>query len=169
MNLNKTRKYKIKAILPKEGWSLFVPLHLEEPAKYYFMNHLNFVKKNVKLFLALAAVAKIRKLDIERDMTDNDFPHIGSAHGGSHGEGMYLRIRQYHGLAQDQYDLIEQLFPLSIEGFDIKLHSIADFEYDDDRMWRPSVQFGIYKRGINVLDGTLMKYALNHQKKINLV
>jgi len=170
MNLNKTNGSNlIKAVFPGEGWSLFVPLNLEEPSKYYFMNHINFIKNNTNLFYAFAAIIKINNLDIEKDMSDNDLPYVGSAIGGGHGEGMYLRIRQHHGLKLEQYDLIENLFPLSIEGFDIKLLSITDLESDDDRTWNPAIHIGIYKNNTNVLDGTLIKPELNHQKKTNLV
>jgi hypothetical protein len=131
-------------------WTLIVPLHLEEPAKYYFMNHLEFVKKNINLFHTLGCITKIKGLKIERDMSDSDLPHIGSS-CGSDGKGMYLRIHQYTGLTDEQYKIIKNLFPLSIEGFELRLHSIGDFDYDEDRTWAPSVQFGVYKNNLNML------------------
>ena len=84
-------------------------------------------------------------------MTDSDLPHIGSSCGGIDGEGMYMRIHQYTGLTDIQYETIKTLFPLSIEGFELRLHSIGDFDYDEDRMWVPSVQFGVYKNNKNML------------------
>jgi len=151
------KRKRINHISDKKGlnllgsnWTLIVPLHLEIPAKYYFMHHLQFFKQNISLFQALGNIVKFKGLDINRELYDKDTPSIGSSHG-TDGEGMYIRISQYKNLSNEQHEIIKNLFPLSIEGYELKLHSTSDFDYDDDRMWCPSIQFGIYKDGQNIL------------------
>lgn len=118
------------------------------------MSNNEFIERNIGFCQALCAILTLKGLDIERDNMDSDLPHLGSSHGG-YGEGMYIRIRQYKSLTDDQFKQIKSIFPLSIEGYELRLHSIGDFDYDEDRMWRPSVQFGIYKHDANQLISTI--------------
>jgi len=142
---------KIKGLnLLGSKWTLIVPLYLETPAKYYFMHHLQFFKQNLCLFQALGNIIKHMGLDIQRELYDKDTPTVGAAHG-TDGEGMYLRINQQKNLTDVQHEMIKNLFPLSIEGYELRLHSIGDFDYDEDRTWCPSIQFGIYKDEQNIL------------------
>jgi len=132
-------------------WTLKVPLSLEEIAEHYFMNRTQFFKKNLGLFRALKLIIKHKGLDnIERYMYDSDLPYIGGSSCGK-GEGMYLRINQRTGVSAKQAGIISNLFPLSIEGYVLRMHGFSDMEYDDDRIWYPSISFGIYKNNENIL------------------
>ena len=114
------------------------------------MNYTDFYKKHPEVFEILAAVVKIKGLKIGTELSNRELPRLSSSIGPE-GEGAYFRIRQYEFLSQTQYDIIDKMFPLTIMGYDLKLHGVSDFEHDDDRYWEPSVSFGIYKNDKNVL------------------
>ena len=114
------------------------------------MNYTDFYKKHPKVFEILAAVVKIKGLKIGMELSNRELPRL-SGSVGPEGEGAYFRIKQHWSLSDDQQTKIMDIFPLTIKGYEIRLHSISDFEYDDDRMWEPSVSFGIYKNDKNIL------------------
>lgn len=109
-----------------------------------------FYKQNTDIFRILAAYLKVKgfRIDLHRD--DRDLPTINSSMSGE-GPGGYFRIEQYKCLDPGQYELIDDLFPIRIKGYDFKKVAVSDFEYDDDRIWKPSISFVIYKGNHNIL------------------
>ena len=133
------------------------------------MKHYEFFKKHPEVFMILANVVKSKGVKIGREYRDRDLPTIAGS-SSSDGEGCYFRVRQYQCLDNKQYNILNGIFPLTIKGYELRLHGISDFEYDDDRMWEPSVSFGIYRDGINYLDGktsrwNVTKDVYNHPKE----
>lgn len=123
----------------------------------------NFYIKNPDVFMILANIVKSKGIDIGRELGDSDLPRI-SGSSCPDGSGCYFRVRQYKCLDNKQYKILESIFPLTIKCYDLRLHGISDFEYDDDRMWEPSVSFGIYKDGRNYLDGKLGRWTPPKEK-----
>tara|TARA_Y100000590_G_C15638132_1_gene983825 strand:- start:566 stop:976 length:411 start_codon:yes stop_codon:yes gene_type:complete len=128
------------------------------------INHTDFFQKHPQLFEILASVANLYKVNIGRQMNDRDKPNINASCSNGR-EGFYFRVRQYAYLTDDQYQTIHDMFPLSIKGYTLVLFGVSDFDHDDDRYWEPSVSFGIYKNGINVLDSTELKKNLHWTEK----
>lgn len=78
-----------------------------------------------------------------------DMPYVGSGiYNGV--EGFYLKAyRDYFNISSKA---IEQLFPMNIDGFEVKMVSFSDFDWDDDRTWPESIGLAIFKDGQNVLE-----------------
>jgi len=117
---------------------------------------IDFYQKNIDVFQIFAAYLKIKGFRIDLHWGDDDLPTINSSMSND-GEGGYFRIEQYKALNPGQYHLLEELFPIKIRGYEFKKVAISDFEYDEDRIWKPSVSFVIHKDGYNVLSN----YYLN--------
>lgn len=124
-----------------------------------YMKYYDFYSRNVILFQILANVFKANGIKIGVELSDSDLPRVSGASSSS-SEGVYIRIRQYHSLSEELEQKIRNIFPIKIKDYTVRLHGISDFEYDDDRMWEPSVSFGFYKDGVNVLD----KYTLPKER-----
>jgi len=123
------------------------------------MTYYEFYNKNTDVFQILANVFKAKGLKIDVELGDSDLPRISGSLSNS-SQGIYIRIRQYHTLSDEQYEKINSLFPIKIKEYTLRLHGISDYEYDDDRMWEPSVSFSFYKDNINVLD----RYSLPKER-----
>ena len=122
------------------------------------MTSYEFTSSNKDLFKQIAARLEAAGAGLnfnsifnaeDKSFTYTDMPYVGSG-CYDRGEGFYFKARgNYFGLS-DQ-DLFA-MFPMSIDGFDIKMVSFFDFDYDDDRTWPESIGFVISKDGKNVLE-----------------
>jgi len=140
------------------GWSVHFPLHMREVTQYYNMeNYTEFYDSHPEVFIVMKNVLIIKGLKVDTNYSNSDILNVNGSSGPS-GEGMYFRICQYKGLTEGQYNVIKSIFPIKNlpGGYSAMLHSISDFDYDEDRAWQPSVSFSFYKGGKNIL---------NHSKK----
>lgn len=85
----------------------------------------------------------------DRTFTRTNTPYVGS--------GIYDRVEGFYFKADRDYfnissKAIAELFPMNIDGFEIKMVSFGDFDWDDDRTWPESIGFAIFKEGKNVLE-----------------
>ena len=123
-------------------------LKMSKPLKMTSINE--FYKQNPDIFRILAAYLKVKgfRIDLHRD--DKELPIINSSMSGE-GEGGYFCIEQCKCLDPGQYELIDDLFPIKIKNYNFEKVAVSDFEYDDDRVWKPSISFIIYKGNHNIL------------------
>lgn len=84
----------------------------------------------------------------------NGLPCVASSMSGEQGEGIYFRVDVSRHLDDEERMRIFNIFPIkNVLGYEVRLHGIGDFDYDDDRYWLPSVSFGFYKNNKNIIDG----------------
>jgi protein associated with RNAse G/E len=67
-------------------------------------------------------------------------------------EGIYFRVNQMGNFNSKEIEDIKRALDIRIEGYEVKLLSIGDFEMDDDRYWYPSISFTFVKDNQNVLN-----------------
>lgn len=124
------------------------------------MTSYQFTSENKDLFKQIAARLNEAGvgLDMESDwehwkqhkeLVYTDMPYVGS--------GIYYGTEGFYFKADNRYfnissKAIEELFPINIDGFEIKMVSFGDFDWDDDRYWPESIGFVISKDGKNVLE-----------------
>jgi hypothetical protein len=117
----------------------------------------NIVKENQKLFIELAKVlnAKGANIEMESCFIGEEFviTNVPEVRGymGPDGEGFYFRAnRNYFGISELE---ISNVFPISIEGYDVRMVSFSEYEveFDNDRSYPESFSFIIEKDGQNIL------------------
>ena len=114
-----------------------------------------FERKNKVLFTALANILSTKGAEIERDMEFIDgkliptpTPYVGRGHYMGN-EGFYLRAsRDFFGVKPE---ILEDSFPINIDGYKFEFASFYEFEMDDDRTWSESIGFIVTKNNKNVL------------------
>ena len=113
--------------------------------------------KNQNLFIELAKVLNAKGANIEMEGSFQDGNYIYSnnpvvrGYMGPDGEGFYFRAnRNYFGISELE---ISNVFPISIEGYDVRMVSFSEYEveFDDDRSYPESFSFIIEKDGQNIL------------------
>lgn len=87
-----------------------------------------------------------------KKLTPSEVPYVGS--GCFNGvEGFYLKARR------DYFEIsskaLQELFPMNIDGFEVKMIGFSDFDWDDDRTWAESIDIAIFKDGKNVLENLI--------------
>lgn len=117
----------------------------------------NIVKENQNLFVELAKVLNDKGANIamEGSFQDGNYVYsnnpVVSGYMGPEGEGFYFRAnRNYFGLSESE---ISSMFPISIEGHDLRMVSFSEYEveFDGDRSYPESFSFIIEKEGKNIL------------------
>ena len=77
-------------------------------------------------------------------------PYVGSSMINGK-EGIYFKIDQRNFLSDAQREIIKEVFPIKIrDGKDLytwNLLDIADYDWDDDRYWEPSISMELIKNG----------------------
>mgnify|MGYP000918274114 CR=1 FL=1 len=114
-----------------------------------------FERKNKILFTALANILSTKGAEIERDMEliNGKFitiqtPYVGRGHYNGN-EGFYFRAsRDFFGVKPE---ILEDSFPINIDGYKFEFASFYEFEMDDDRTWSESIGFIVTKNNKNVL------------------
>jgi hypothetical protein len=113
--------------------------------------------KNQNLFIELASALNAKGADIEMEGSFQDGNYIYSnnpvvrGYMGPEGEGFYFRAnRNYFGISELE---ISNVFPISIEGYDVRMVSFSEYEveFDNDRSYPESFSFIIEKDGQNIL------------------
>jgi hypothetical protein len=113
--------------------------------------------KNQNLFIELAKVLNAKGANIEMEGSFQDGNYIYSnnpvvrGYMGPEGEGFYFRAnRNYFGISELE---ISNVFPISIEGYDVRMVSFSEYEveFDNDRSYPESFSFIIEKDGQNIL------------------
>jgi hypothetical protein len=113
--------------------------------------------KNQNLFIELAKVLNAKGANIEMEGSFQDGNYIYSnnpvvrGYMGPEGEGFYFRAnRNYFGISELE---ISNVFPISIEGHDVRMVSFSEYEveFDGDRSYPESFSFIIEKEGKNIL------------------
>jgi hypothetical protein len=122
------------------------------------MTSYEFEAANRQLFIEIAnrfetalAIVEYRSIfDSEtKKFTRTQSPEVRSGvYGGV--EGFYFRAsgREFN-VSQE---VIRALFPMNIDGFEIRFETYSDAEYEEDRIYPASVGFSIFKDGTNVLE-----------------
>ena len=109
-----------------------------------------FIDNNNHIFKKLKSVFDSNAIEIEGEFRDSNQPYIGHSFINGN-EAVYFRINQRSFLSDDQKEIIESIFPLTLKDNDdiytFKLMSIFDYDWDDDRYWPPSVSFTTIKNG----------------------
>lgn len=109
-----------------------------------------FIDNNNHIFKKLKSVFDSNAIEIESEFRDSNQPYIGHSFINGN-EAVYFRINQRSFLSDDQKEIIESIFPLTLKDNDdiytFKLMSIFDYDWDDDRYWPPSVSFTTIKNG----------------------
>lgn len=117
----------------------------------------NIVKENQNLFIELAKVLNDKGANIEMEGSFQNGEFICSnmpevrGYIGPEGEGFYFRAnRNYFGISESE---ISSVFPISIEGHDVRMVSFSEYEveFDGDRSYPESFSFIIEKEGKNIL------------------
>jgi len=113
--------------------------------------------KNQNLFIELAKVLNAKGANIEMEGYFQDGKYVHSempevrGYMGPEGEGFYFRAnRNYFGISESE---IANIFPISIEGHDVRMVSFSEYEieFDGDRSYPESFSFIIEKNGQNIL------------------
>jgi len=113
--------------------------------------------KNQNLFIELAKVLNAKGANIEMEGSFQDGNYIYSnnpvvrGYMGPEGEGFYFRANSnYFGISELE---ISNVFPISIEGYDVRMVSFSEYEveFDNDRSYPESFSFIIEKDGQNIL------------------
>ena len=113
--------------------------------------------KNQNLFIELARVLNAKGADIEMEYCFIGEEYVRTnapvvrGYMGPEGEGFYFRAnRRYFGISELE---IANIFPISINDFDINMVSFSEYEmeFDGDRDYPESFSFIIKKEGKNIL------------------
>lgn len=111
---------------------------------------IKFEKENGDLIRSVAHLLGLKGIEVERDHTDG-MPVLAGAHIGSE-EGMYFRVNQMGNFNSKEIENIKRALDIRIDGYEVKLLDIGDFEMDDDRYWYPTIAFTFVKDNQNVLN-----------------
>jgi len=109
-----------------------------------------FEKENGDLIRSVAHLLGLKGIEVERDHTDG-MPTVAGAHIMGE-EGIYFRVNQMGNFNSKEIEDIKRALDIRIDGYEVKLLNIGDFEMDDDRYWYPSIAFTFIKDNQNVLN-----------------
>jgi hypothetical protein len=112
--------------------------------------HIKFEKENGDLIRSVAHLLGLKGIEVERDHT-NGMPVVSGAHIMGE-EGIYFRVNQMGNFNSKEIEDIKRALNIRIEGYEVKLLDIGDFEMDDDRYWEPTIAFTFVKDNQNVLN-----------------
>ena len=111
---------------------------------------IKFEKENGDLIRSVAHLLGLRGIEVERNHTDGR-PEISGAHIGGE-EGIYFRVNQMGNFNSQEVEDIKRALNIRIDGYEVKLLDIGDFEMDDDRYWYPTIAFTFVRDNQNVLN-----------------
>jgi hypothetical protein len=111
---------------------------------------IKFEKENGDLIRSVAHLLGLKGIEVERDHTTG-MPMVSGAHIAGE-EGIYFRVNQMGNFNFQEVENIKRALDIRIEGYEVKLLDIGDFEMDDDRYWHPTIAFTFVKDNQNVLN-----------------
>jgi hypothetical protein len=109
-----------------------------------------FVNDNINVLKKLKSILDSNAIKIESEFSSKDKPYVGHSFINGN-EAIYFKINQRSFLSDNQKEVIESIFPITLKDnediYTFKLMSIFDYDWDDDRYWYPSISFTAAKNG----------------------
>jgi predicted nucleotidyltransferase len=112
--------------------------------------YIKFEKENEDLIRSVAHLLGLRGIEVERDHIDGKPMVSGASISGE--DGIYFRVNQMGNFNSKEVEDIKRALNIRIDGYEVKLLDIGDFEMDDDRYWHPTIAFTFMKDNQNVLN-----------------
>lgn len=105
----------------------------------------DFYSDNEKLMIRLANYISC---SINLPLEEYDYRYRRGRSSFVNGEAaLYFKVLHNTFLGEVVWKKIEDAFPVELDGYEFKLLSIFDFDWDDDRIWQPGISLKVLRNG----------------------
>lgn len=111
---------------------------------------IDLVKKHAEAFKYFYKHLSDNKITLQADHYLDKTPYVGSSVVEAK-EGFYVKSVYYQDWSEEEKNKIKGLFPIHFREYTFKLASISDTDYDEDRLWEPTISFFVHKNEKSII------------------